>query len=230
MSSEYDPHHPWPLSALAQFVKIRENQGYHQIYKSVANEETGPWVNMEYLTPSYHKFKIWTGYDVILSRHMSEEDEQNYRPPSSPSFDLPGSLQPPGSSVVTLLQCQRPEEDTNVGIDTIGDGSVDYINYGKNVLFENQLYFVYVRNSSNRWTISTSFNPQPKTIAHKSAKRAIYFHRPSNSYQKRMTQNGLRELCRKSRSSVGDEDFWSTIWHQDVIDEKFRHFGCAAFR
>lgn len=288
MSLEYDPHHSWFLPALAQFLKIRDNRGFHRIYKygyvqpnnyeialpdniyngwtarifvyrttkqplvamhiiassssycktevykgqgdvktsqagvgtparvedlgvtvkpgdvyslgirvkndkflvSVANTAASKAVELMALTPKSDKFNIWSGEDVILSLHLSEEEGNEYSPPRPRTFNLPKLFQPPGSTFLCTLESRLPSEDTKIGIDSEGDiYSAKWINYGKNVVPKNQQYFVYIRNLPDHWSVITSFNIEPKTLAHKAGTRNIFLHRPGNSYQISIVQH-----------------------------------------
>ncbi|XP_065280327.2 uncharacterized protein [Dermacentor albipictus] len=159
-------------------------------FQSVANEKAGPWMNMKTrVKTSEYKFKIWSREDVILSVHLSEERENNYKPLPE-YYDLPKCQQPPGSTVIALLECQNPEEEIKVAIDTEGKNPQpqDYVNYGKvPSLKQKPKFFVYVRNLPEHYTVATSFSPEPRRIAHKSAKDNIYFHRPTNCSTVRLT-------------------------------------------
>nr|XP_054926740.1 uncharacterized protein LOC126530720 isoform X5 [Dermacentor andersoni] len=163
-----------------------------KFFLSVANEIAGDWMNMtSNIKASDYKFKIWSREDVILSIHMSEEVENNYyRLPWH--YDLPYSSQPPGSSIIALLECETPEEETKVSIDTEGNGprSRDFVNYGKVPgLKKMETFFVYARNLPEGYTVATSFSPEPKMVAHKSAKNHIHLYRPENCSTLRLTQN-----------------------------------------
>ncbi|XP_054926737.2 uncharacterized protein [Dermacentor andersoni] len=163
-----------------------------KFFLSVANEIAGDWMNMiSNIKASDYKFKIWSREDVILSIHMSEGVENNYyRLPWH--YDLPYSSQPPGSSIIALLECETPEEETKVSIDTEGNGprSRDFVNYGKVPgLKKMETFFVYARNLPEGYTVATSFSPEPKMVAHKSAKNHIHLYRPENCSTLRLTQN-----------------------------------------
>ncbi|XP_054926730.1 uncharacterized protein [Dermacentor andersoni] len=160
-------------------------------FVSVANEVAGAWMNMKSeIKSSDYKFKIWSREDVILSIHMSEEIENNYyRLPWH--YDLPYSSQPPGSSIIALLECETPEQETKVSIDTEGSGTsgLDSVNYGKvAALKKMQTFFVYARNLPEGYTVATSFSPEPRKIPHKAARNSIYLYRPENCSTLRLTQ------------------------------------------
>ncbi|XP_075547542.1 uncharacterized protein LOC142581993 [Dermacentor variabilis] len=162
-----------------------------KFFVSVANDVSSSWMNMgSKIKASDYLFKIWTRSDVILSIHMSEEVENDYyRLPWF--YDLPYSQQPPGSSIIALLECDKPQQETNVSIDTEGGGARTraVVNYGKvSSLQKSQTFFVYVRNLPENYTVATSFNPEPKKVAHKSAKNNIYLYRPENCSTLRLTQ------------------------------------------
>lgn len=157
---------------------------------SVANDKSSPWMNMLNIEASKFKMKIWPRADVILSVHMSEEVfDKYYRLPWN--FYLPYTKQPPGSCVIALLECADPKEDTIMYMDNDGTGDRDLalVNYGKVPgLMKGQTLYVYVRNLPDRYTISTSFNNEPRTVAHRNAKNNIYFGRSGNCTTIRLTQ------------------------------------------
>ncbi|XP_070381372.1 uncharacterized protein [Dermacentor albipictus] len=156
---------------------------------SVANEASGTPQSMKTSLKGYrYDFKISSRTDVILSVHMSEEIENNYV--SLPRyFDLLDTKHPPGSSIVALVKCTDPGAETTFYLDndskhpedlsdTKGLAPVKF----KTVhdLKKDQEFYVYVRNLPHRYTVATSFSPEPRPIDHKAGKDNICFYNSDN--------------------------------------------------
>lgn len=145
--------------------------------QGAANDASGPWMNVGTLVPNDWTFKIWQRSHLLLSMHITCEYEEGTEIYLPDYYDIPDSQQPPGSSMISRLEVKDVNTDLYLRINP-GDG-VKYENYGRRKDVANgSLIYVYIRNLPDRYVMTTSFDPQPRTILHQEdGKRNIWFHR-----------------------------------------------------
>ncbi|KAL1446889.1 hypothetical protein MTO96_028706 [Rhipicephalus appendiculatus] len=191
---------------------------------AIVNDTEGNWMNMKESNSIYtFKFKIWQRNLPILSIHLTNEFKTEWEESHGKKcsryvigckdhFDLPKIESPPGSSFIALLQLEKPDEDVDLGIKT---DHVEYQHYGKIPgATESMLVSVYIRNLPNSYVMSTSFDPQPKIIVHKTENtRYIEFFQSYNFLPLRLTHPADAVL------PAFQESQWNKISRTLVQDE-----------
>lgn len=148
-----------------------------------ANDVWGPWTGQGgKINPKDYAFKIWQSNHILLSLHVSQEDLEVHPNDVLYPPDYLGrsySDKPAGSSMIVWLSLQNPDNELTFGV-ALEKGKKEYISYGKRPeLMQHADVYLNVRNLEESLTMSTSFDPSPRSIPETS--REFYYLRPHNA-------------------------------------------------